>query len=170
MPTQFLIRPMLTSDLDAVLTLQAQIYPPQYHEPAAVFASKLGLAARFCLVVENQQGIRGYLSAHPWLSCAPPALFAAIEQIPIEADSLFIHDMALHPDCRGQNMGQQLLQQSLDEACHAGLRCSTLVAVEDAAGFWQRQGFFQRSVTARAEFPGRYGENALFMHRYISMI
>lgn len=170
MSAQFHIRPMLASDLDAVLALQAQIYPPQYHEPAAVFASKLTLAARFCLVVENQRCIKGYLFAHPWLKHAPPALFSCIAQIPDRADSLFIHDMALHPDCRGQRMGQQLLQRCLDAARDAGLRCSTLVAVQDAAGFWQHQGYHPYPTQATSDFPGRYGSDALFMRRHIRMI
>jgi len=170
MAAQLLIRPMQASDLDAVLTLQGAIYPPHYHEPRTVFASKLSLAGEFCFVVVQEHALMGYLFAHPWPQSAPPALFAAIGQLPEGADSLFIHDMALHPDCRGQRMGQQLLQRCLDAARDAGLCCSTLVAVQDAAGFWQHQGYRPCPTRATTDFPGRYGSDALFMHRHISMI
>jgi hypothetical protein len=67
MAKQLLIRPMQTSDLDAVLALQGTIYPSHYHEPRTVFASKLALAAEFCFVVTRENTLMGYLFAHPWL-------------------------------------------------------------------------------------------------------
>lgn len=165
MSEPFLIRPMSESDLDAVLALQGAIYPPHYHEPRPVFASKLALAAPYCFVVARQSTLQGYLFAHPWPQAAPPALFAAIAQIPADADSLFIHDMALHPDCRGRSLGQQLLQAALAAAEASGLSGSTLVAVQDAAQFWQRQGYRPRCVPSGSEFPGLYGHEAQFMWR-----
>ncbi len=168
MPTQFLIRPMLASDLDAVLALQCAIYPPHYHEPRTVFASKLALGAEFCFAVRRENHLMGYLFAHPWQSSEPPALFAAIEQIPNGADSLFIHDMALHPDCRGRSLGRQLLRASLAAAAASGLTCSTLVAVQDAAQFWLRQGYQPCTPQTAPHFPGLYGRDAQFMRRQSS--
>ena len=168
MPTQFLIRPMLAPDLDVVLALQCAIYPPHYHEPRTVFASKLALGAEFCFVVTREHALMGYLFAHPWQQTAPPALFAAIWQIPDGADSLFIHDMALHPDCRGRSLGQQLLQTSLASAAAAGLSSSTLVAVQDAAQFWLCQGYQRCTPQSGPQFPGLYGCNAQFMRRTLT--
>lgn len=168
MAAQLLIRPMQASDLDAVLTLQGEIYPPHYHEPRTVFASKLSLAGEFCFVVVQEHALMGYLFAHPWPQSAPPALFAAIGQLPEGADSLFIHDMALHPDCRGRSLGQQLLQSSLAAAETACLSYSTLVAVQDAAQFWLRQGYQPCTPPSDADFPGRYGCDAQFMRRTIT--
>ncbi|MDQ5886727.1 MAG: hypothetical protein RL210_2332 [Pseudomonadota bacterium] len=168
MAKQLLIRPMQTSDLDAVLALQGTIYPSHYHEPRTVFASKLALAAEFCFVVTRENTLMGYLFAHPWLQTAPPALFTAIGRVPDSADSLFIHDMALHPDCRSRSLGQQLLQSSLAAAAAAGLSCSTLVAVQDAARFWLRQGYQPCTPQSDANFPGLYGCDAQFMRRPVT--
>lgn len=163
MPDLLQIRPMTFADIDGVLQVQAATYAEHYHEPATVFASKLALAGPFCFVAVKQQQLCGYLFAHPWPHSAPPALFAAIDQLPADADSLFIHDMALHPSCRGQAIGQHLLQHSLHAARQAQLSYSTLVAVQGAQRFWQRLGYRVAVIEHDSGFPGRYGEAAHYM-------
>lgn len=163
MPDSLQIRPMTIADIDGVLQVQAATYATHYHEPAAVFASKLALAGQFCFVAEKQQQLCGYLFAHPWPHSAPPALFAAIDQIPSDADSLFVHDMALHPSWRGQAIGQRLIQHSLQAAQQAQLTYSTLVAVEGAQRFWQQIGYLVTDIEHGPSFPGRYGNTARHM-------
>lgn len=163
--THYPIRPMQAQDLQPVLELQSQIYPPAYHEPASVFASKLALAGPFCMVADSANGIVGYLLAHPWLADRPPPLFATLETLPATPASLFIHDLALLPAARGQLLAEALLRQSAVVAQASGLTHATLVAVHGAASYWQQRGFRETDVTndAAAGSPGRYGVDAVFM-------
>lgn len=162
------IRPMTAADIEGVLQVQAATYAAHYHEPAEVFASKLALAGQFCFVAVKQQQLCGYLFAHPWPHRAPPALFATIDQLPSDADSLFIHDLALHPSCRGQAIGRHLLQHSLLAAKQARLTYSTLVAVQGAQSFWQRIGYRVLEIEPGPGFPGRYGDTADYMQLPLS--
>lgn len=163
--THYPIRPMRRHDLQPVLELQNQIYPPAYREPADVFASKLALAAPFCMVVDSANGIVGYLLAHPWLADRPPPLFTTLETLPASPSSLFIHDLALLPTARGRLLAEALLRQSAVAAQASGLTHATLVAIHGAASYWQRRGFSETDVAsdAAAGFPGRYGVDAVFM-------
>ena len=163
--THYPIRPMQRHDLQAALELQNCIYPPAYHEPTDVFASKLALAAPFCMVAGGASGIVGYLLAHPWHIDRPPPLFTALEALPATPGSLFIHDLALLPEARGLRLAEALLLQAAAAAQAAGLAHATLVAVHGAASYWQRRGFRATGVAsdAAAGFPGRYGVDAVYM-------
>ena len=85
-----------------------------------------------------------------------------LEQLPTAADTLFIHDLALHPDARGHGLGPRLVQTVLGQGRRRGLRQARLVAVLGAARYWQRFGY---QASRDNEANAAYGEGAVCMQR-----
>ncbi|WP_259043780.1 GNAT family N-acetyltransferase [Chromobacterium alkanivorans] len=102
--------------------------------------------------------------------CYPPSLIESRDALasrhrlsPDAADTLFIHDLALHPDARGHGLGPRLVQTVLGQGRRRGLRQARLVAVQGAARYWRRFGY---QACARDDYTRRtYGESAVGMQR-----
>ncbi|EPE0461780.1 GNAT family N-acetyltransferase [Pseudomonas aeruginosa] len=58
-----------------------------------------------------------------------------------QADCLYLHDMAVSSDARGQGVAQQLLAAAEQQARQCSLSALTLVAVQNSASYWQQRGF-----------------------------
>lgn len=171
MTPPFSVRQMQADDLPLVLALQAEVYPPAYHEPAAVFASRLTLAPGFSQVASTTGGhLAGYLVTHPWQALRPPALFAPLDALPENSCALHIHDLVVHPRARGGSTAKQLLRQAVTAARMANLASASLVAVAGADRYWTELGFQVADIPASGDFPGRYGANARYMHAGISLL
>lgn len=167
-PNDVAIRQMTHSDLAAAVDLQAQSYPPFLLEDEAAFASRLDVAAPYCLVAICQGGLIGYLLAHGWPQHAPPALGQLLSaQEPSEV--LFIHDLSVSAAGRGLGIGRRLVAAAFDLAAHDGLPTAELIAVEGAARFWQTLGFAEATPgPALAAKVSQYGTAARWMTRAIS--
>jgi len=154
------IRPMRASDLTAVLALQQHCYQDHLIESADALASRRRLSPATCWVAERDSELLGYLFAHPWRGEALPVLDAPLATLPEAPDTLFIHDLALHPAARGQRLAPRLIDAVMNEARERRLRYTRLVAVQDAAGFWSRHGYraYPLPVTKLASYgPGAVG-------------
>lgn len=135
------IRRMAAADLEAVYAVQCRAHPGQYHEPVEALASRLALGLDFCLVAVGAQGVLAYFLAHPWHG-NPPPLHENLSQVAAVPERyLFLHDLAVSPECRGEGVGRQLCTAMFAAAAGQGLAELRLVAVGHALGFWQRHGF-----------------------------
>lgn len=171
MKPPFSVRQMQADDLPLVLALQAEVYPPAYHEPAAVFASRLMLAPGFSQIAcTTDKAIAGYLISHPWKTHRPPALFAPLNALPGDSSTLHIHDLAVHPRARGGTTAKLLLRRAVAAAQTAGLASAGLVAVAGAERYWAGLGFRVADIPSSGDFPGRYGAEARYMHAGISQL
>ncbi|MGK9648004.1 hypothetical protein O6389_23955, partial [Salmonella enterica subsp. enterica] len=83
----------------------------------------------------------GYLVAYPWKVNAAPALNVLIDAIPTDAEVVYLHDLALHPDTRGGGHTRPIIERLADQARADGWPSVALVAVNDASSFWSRNGF-----------------------------
>ena len=78
-----------------------------------------------------------------------------------QADSLYLHDLAVHPDAAGLGLGPRLVRHAWAHAAQAGWRHSTLVSVQSSVGFWERQGYAATQPDGAeqqarlATYPGR---------------
>lgn len=158
-------RMMTTADLDAVADI-AVIGFPDHFEGRACFENRLGLNPSGCFVLADAGGApRGYLVAYPWQAEAAPALNTLIEAIPADATVLYLHDLALHPDVRGGGWSQIIIERLFDQARAEGWPALALVAVNDAAPFWERRGFVVvDSPAIKAKLAG-YGADSRYMIR-----
>lgn len=154
-------RPMAAADLDAVTEIAALSFPDHF-EGRDCFENRLALNPGGCFVLAGEDGAaKGYLVAYPWRAGSAPALNTLIEAIPADADVLYLHDLALHPDARGGGWTGPIIERLAGLAKADGWPALALVAVNDAAPFWERRGF--RVVEAPG--MGGYGPDARYMTR-----
>lgn len=157
---------MLPADLPAILAVQAWCYPPMMQEDAAVAAARLAAAPATCAVAVDDDGVCAYLFAYPSLRGAVTDLGAHFAPAD-DADTLYLHDLAVAPRAHGRGLARRLVQHALAPARERGWRWSALVAVQDSAAFWA--GFGYRAAAAGEAGPGRglasYPGGALYMVR-----
>src|SRR5690606_16872491 len=101
----------------------------------------------------------------PWGSGAAPALNCRIDAIPSDADVLYLHDLALHPDARGGGWSRPIIARLAEDARAAGWGAIALVAVNQAASFWEGHGFTGLEAPDLAEKLAGYGPDARYMAR-----
>lgn len=158
-------RPMGAADLDAVVDIAAIGFPDHF-EGRDCFENRLALNPDGCFVLADGDGeSRGYLVAYPWRAEAAPALNTLIEAIPADASVMYLHDLALHPAVRGGGWSREVVERLADQARAAGWPALALVAVNDAASFWERCGFTGVDSPALAVRLASYGPDARYMIR-----
>ena len=111
------------------------------------------------------EDIDAYLIALPVRWPNFPALNA--EPLPSQAaDTLYLHDLALHPRARGSGVATRLVNQVLVSARQAGLQQAALIAIQGSVPFWQRFGFaVQQPDPVLAAKLASYGGSAQLMRR-----
>lgn len=160
-------RAMTPADLPAVQAV-AEIVHPLYPESPEVAAERLALYPAGCLVAERDGQLLGYAVSHPGLLGRPPALDTLLGRLPDRPDCLYLHDIALLPAARGLGLGASLVARLLALAKAEGFRLLALTAVNNSAGYWQRQGFvpYQGDAALAAKLAS-YGEDALYLVRAV---
>jgi len=162
-------RAMTSADLDAVVDLAAIGFPDHF-EGRDCFENRLALNPGGCFVLaEGGAGPpRGYLVAYPWTAGSAPALNTLIEAIPQDASVIYLHDLALDPTARGGGLARPIIEQMAQNARLAGWPALALVAVNDAAAFWERHGFSIINPTGMADKLADYGADARYMVRRLT--
>lgn len=156
------LRPMLPTDLDAVLRIQAACYPAAMQEPAAVVAARMAAAHGTCLVASHEGSVRGYLFAYPsrlGLVTDLNAPFAVAQQ----PDTLYLHDLAIEACALGRGMARALVDEALHVARTLGLAHAALVSVQDSERFWHALGW--RAASTDDAGLHTYPTGALYMVR-----
>ncbi|WP_052365064.1 GNAT family N-acetyltransferase [Halotalea alkalilenta] len=162
-----LLRLMRETDLPAVLRLQAACYHELEPESQATLESKRAASTRSCWVAERDGQALAYLFTLPWRFDAPPALDARCEGLPLAPDTLYVHDLAIAPEARGQGIGERLVEAALAFGRAEGLERSSLIAVQGAQRYWCRHGYrpldpLSATIAARLE---SYPSGACYMWR-----
>lgn len=154
-------RPMAAADLAAVTAISDAVHL-RYRESAATYIERLALYPAGCRMLWAPDGrIIGYLISHPWRRADPPALDAVLGAIPVDADTYYLHDIALLPAARGTGAGTAATAFVAEQAARAGFGDVTLIAVNGADSFWAAQGF----LYAQAGENSPYGPGTHVMHR-----
>lgn len=161
-------RAMTTADLDAVAALAAVGFPDHF-EGRDCFANRLALNPDGCFVLGGD-GVppRGYLIAYPWTANAAPALNTLIDRIPADAAVIYLHDLALDPAVRGGGWSRPIVERLAADARAAGWTALALVAVNDAAPFWNRHGFEAVAAAGLTDLLAGYGAGARYMVRRLT--
>jgi GNAT superfamily N-acetyltransferase len=163
-------RPMTAEDVSQVLALQHTCYQPEFHEPVQAFDSKLRSSPDTCWVISTRAAsIAAYLVCLPVARANYPTLRAPSWQPVADADELYVHDMAISPDLRGQGAAHLLLQQATTHAALVGLSRLSLIAVQDSTTFWAHLGFTPQTVTSLAlqHKLASFGAEATLMTRQL---
>lgn len=158
-------RAMTAADLDAVAAIAAVGFPDHF-EGRDCFENRLALNPSGCFVLAGEDGEpHGYLVAYPWTADAAPALNTLIDAIPDDASVMYLHDLAIAPTARGGGWSRAIVGRLARDARAAGWPALTLVAVNDAAPFWERHGFVAADPLGMAEKLAGYGADARYMVR-----
>lgn len=161
------VRPMQADDIDGVLQVQQQAYGAACHESAAVLLARWQRAPSCCLVAGAAGEVLAYIFSHPWHQVVPPRLHQMLPAVPPDSDRWFVHDLAVGRAARGQGLALRLWQQARHAAAQLGCRDSLLVALQEAHGFWLRQGYVPvppGCAETRAVLQ-LYGDGATLMRR-----
>ncbi len=160
----WLPRPLQSADLAGLLQVQLACYGEEYVEPGEVFARRLASAANCSLVLAHEGRVCAYLAAYRSRAGKVTPLHGDFEAVD-SPDTLYLHDMAVHPDYAGQGLAHALLQAMRDLARAEHLPHSGLVSVQGSQAYWERQGY---ALHALADAHQRvrlatYGEDAVYM-------
>jgi GNAT superfamily N-acetyltransferase len=161
-------RAMAATDLDAVAAIAAVGFPDHF-EGSDCFGNRLALNPSGCFVLAGE-GVapQGYLVAYPWTENAAPSLNTLISAIPDDASVMYLHDLALDPAVRGGGWSRPIVERLAKDARAAGWPALTLVAVNDAAPFWERHGFVVADPPGMRGKLAGYGPDARYMVRRLT--
>jgi ribosomal protein S18 acetylase RimI-like enzyme len=157
------VRPLEPRDLPDLLAVQRACYGEDFIESAAVFARRLACPANCSLAVEQEGRLVAYLAAYRSVLGKVTPLHGDFEAVPAP-DTLYLHDMAVHPALAGQGLARALLAPLLQSARTGGLRHTALVSVQDSQAYWARQGYARRALHGAAQqHLATYGSGAVYM-------
>jgi ribosomal protein S18 acetylase RimI-like enzyme len=162
----FQVRALSADDLPGLLEVQLACYGADYAESGEVFARRLASAAHCSLALEQGGRVRAYLAAYRSRMAKITPLhgdFEAVEQ----PDTLYLHDMAVHPEAAGQGLARALLAPLWERARAEGLCHTALVSVQGSRGYWERHGYAAHALASpqQQKHLDSYGEGALYMVR-----
>ncbi len=155
---------MTGADLDVANRIAVVVHPG-YPERPEVMAERLRLFPAGCLVaVDPADGtVVGYAVAHPARPGQPPALDSLLDRLDGGETCLHLHDIALLPQARRGGLGARAVRRLVAAAREGGLTQISLVAVGDAAPYWERLGFRDAPTAGDGGALASYGAAARYM-------
>lgn len=163
-----MIRALGPHDLSGLLAVQLACYGADFIESAEVFARRLASPANCSLALEQDGRIVGYLAAYRSALHKVTPLHGDFDTVEAP-DTLYLHDLAVHPAHAGRGLAAALLAPLWQRARAEGLRHSALVAVQGAQGYWERHGYAVLALPdagQRQRLAG-YGGGAAYMARLL---
>ena len=157
-------RAMTTLDLPAVEAI-AEIVHPAFPESTAIFTERQRLYPDGTLLLEADGQPSGYILSHPWMFGQLPVLNALLGAIPREADTYYIHDLALLNRVRGTGAAAMIVGDMLRHARARGFATASLVAVNGSLPFWYKHGFRAEKAPELADKLASYEPAARLMVR-----
>jgi ribosomal protein S18 acetylase RimI-like enzyme len=155
-------RAMTAFDMPSVETIAAQVHPGFFEAPE-VLAERQLLYRNGCYLLEISEKATGYVLSHPWRSRSLPALNTRLGEIPADADTYYIHDLALLPLTRRLGAASHIVDALSKHAQAQGFATIHLVAVNGSQGFWEKHGFAVDEVPALTDKLRGYEDAARYM-------
>jgi GNAT superfamily N-acetyltransferase len=158
---------MQASDIDGVVAV-ARVAFPDHFEARACFEERLALFWQGCFVLGCGGSVKGYLIAYPWPLGSIPPLDSLLGGLPADRDAFYLHDLALHPQVRGQGHARPIVERVIKALRDAGGSRVALVSVNDTLSFWRGMGFVPVDGDAGvARKLASYGDGARYMVREV---
>lgn len=133
-------RALTTFDLPVVEAIAEKVHPG-FPEDLAVFAERQQLYPDGTRLLELDGVPSGYILSHPWRFKSLPALNALLGAIPPDADTYYLHDLALLPAARGTGAAAMIIGEIQRHARSRDFANMSLVAVNGSIPFWTKHGF-----------------------------
>ena len=157
-------RALTSLDLPSLEAIAARVHPA-FPEDGAVFAERLRLYPDGARLLELNGAPAGYVLSHPWRFGQLPALNALLGAMPADADTYYLHDLALLPAARGTGAAAMIVGDMLRHARAVGLPSVSLVAVNGSLPFWYKHGFRAVQAPELADKLASYDAAARLMVR-----
>lgn len=135
------LRGLQDADLAEVLRIQDACYVEIVPESRASLRAKILASPATCFAAETASGVVGYLITVPVRYPELPALDAPACEVALDADTLYLHDLAVAEAGRGTGAASALVDSALQAGRARGLKHACLVAIQDSSRYWQRFGF-----------------------------
>jgi GNAT superfamily N-acetyltransferase len=157
-------RIMTAHDLGEVKRL-ADVIHVNHPEDMEVLAERQRLYPQGCLVLVEADRMMGYALTHPWRHGEPPPLNSRLSEIPPQATTYYVHDVALLPEGRGRGYAAQAVERLVSHAQNGGFSNLSLVAVNKSQAFWERLNFRAAALPGLETKLLSYGPDAVLMAR-----
>ena len=157
------VQPLHQRNIDDILRIQKAAYGEMYLEDGDSFIAKIIASPATSFAAWRDSSMVAYLIAVPLQSDDGLHLNTSdVPAVPPEnATVMYIHDVAIHPEARGDGVAQLLLQHLEDAVSGTSISQWLLVSVQGSQDFWVKQGF---AVSPRPA-PNGYGAEAVLMLR-----
>ncbi|SKA23349.1 Acetyltransferase (GNAT) family protein [Trichlorobacter thiogenes] len=161
---------MTQEDVHSVFQVQAECYVSVALEDESTMRTRLVGAPDTAWVAEDNEGVGAYLVAYRSIIGKVTPLGGCFD-IPDNAESLYLHDLAVSDRMKGHGIGSALVRHACDRALQKGLTYSSLVSVQDSMGFWIRHGFkiFDLLDPVQLSNLKTYGELSVYMIKEITV-
>lgn len=163
-PAAWQIRPLTDADVAGLMAVQEACYGTHYLESAAVYRARIASDAQCSLVAVQGGRVLAYLAAYASvLGCITPLHGDFVASA--APNTLYLHDMAVHPDCAGQGLAAALLGAMWRNAAAWSPAYSALVSVQGSQAYWQRKGYAVHAALAGDDAAAlrAYGDDAAYM-------
>lgn len=157
-------RALTLTDLPAVEAIAAIVHP-SFPEDGAVLAERIRLYPDGARLLEVDGVPSGYVLAHPWRFKSLPALNSLLGAIPADADTFYLHDLALLSAARGTGAAAMIVGEMLRHTRLKAFATMSLVAVNGSQPFWHKHGFRPVDAPELVEKLSSYDAAARFMVR-----
>jgi ribosomal protein S18 acetylase RimI-like enzyme len=135
------VRRLTGDDVNAVAALEREAFAPELHESADALRRLIELFPEGAFGCFDEDGLCGFAFGVPLRAGTTLALGLPLDEVPQDADTFYIHDVAVASRCRRLGVGRLLAGHLLSAARARGLRRAELVSVQGSAPFWARFGF-----------------------------
>lgn len=162
-------RLMNQTDVPAVLAIQAQCYPVHLLEDEVTIRDRLYSAPDSTWVAADKSKVCAYLAAYRSVVGNITPLSRAFD-IAEQADSLYLHDLAVCSSAQGAGIGQRLVRLAWERAQAQALTYSALVCVQGAHRFWQGLGYtvWDKLSPHQTASLHTYGNSSSYMIKQLS--
>lgn len=137
-------------------------HTPGLHERTSVLMHKRELYPSGCYVLRDMEKTVGYGFSHLWVRGDIPDLDRFLPQLNRHANVMYVHDVAILPEYRGDGLIAVYLHLVRQQARKLGITRVALTAVRGSHVVWARYGF----VDAEPDNPNmltHYGAEARYM-------
>src|SRR5262245_1688924 len=121
-------RALTAYDMAAVEAIAAEVHPGFFETPE-VLAEKQRLYHNGAYLLEIGVRPAGYVLSHPWSAGSVPVLNALLGKLPEQADTYYLHDIALLPVARRIGAASFIVEALIKHAAAHGFPTVSLVAV-----------------------------------------
>jgi len=159
-------RTMTAFDMKAVEDIAAQVHPGFFETPD-VLAERQQLYRNGCYLLEISEKPAGYVLSHPWRAGSLPELNSKLGEIPADADTYYLHDLALLPVTRRIGAASHIVEALVKHAAAMSFATMSLVAVNGSQGFWEKHGFAVVDTPELAPTLKSYEDAARYMQKKV---